>query len=147
MWSSKQEKEGLPMKMFLCAVIGFLCATAVPVFAQEPIDGSKPLICATVEAITCSRGEPCEKGLPEDMGAPQFMRIDFSKKEIVGSRLTTPIRMMEIDNLQITLQGFELGMGWTMVIDRATGRTSITLTGRDETYVIFGTCIPTNWGE
>jgi hypothetical protein len=49
---------------------------------------------------------------------------------------------MEMDNLQITLQGYELGMGWTMAIDRATGKTSITLTGREETFVIFGTCIP-----
>jgi hypothetical protein len=147
MWSSEQEKEGFPMKMFLCAVIVFLCATAVPVFAQEPIDGNKPLICATVEAISCSRGEPCEKGLPEEMGAPQFMRIDFTKKEIIGALLTTPIRMMEIDNLQITLQGYELGMGWTMVIERATGKTSITLTGKDETFVLFGSCIRYPCGE
>jgi hypothetical protein len=130
------------MKMLLRAVLVFLCSTAVTVFAQEPLDGTKPLICATLEAIRCERGEPCEKGLPEDMGAPQFMRIDFSKKEIIGAAITTPIRLMEMDNLQITLQGYELGMGWTMAIDRATGKTSITLTGKDETFVIFGTCIP-----
>jgi hypothetical protein len=130
------------MKTLLRAFIVFVCSMAVPVAAQESIDGTKPLICATVEAISCSRGEPCEKGLPEEMGAPQFMRIDFSKKEIIGSRITTPIQLMEMDNLQITLQGYELGMGWTMVIDRATGKTSITLTGREETFVIFGTCIP-----
>jgi hypothetical protein len=132
------------MKTLLCAVLVFLCSTAVTVFAQAPgvIDGQKTLIYASVEAISCSRGEPCEKGLPEEMGAPQFMRIDFSKKEIIGANVTTPIRLMEIDNLQITLQGYELGMGWTMVIERASGKTAITLTGKDETFVIFGTCIP-----
>jgi hypothetical protein len=134
--------EELPMKTLLRAFVVFLCCMVFPVFAQEPIDGTKPLIVATIEAISCSRGEPCEKGLPEDMGAPQFMRIDFEKKEVIGPRVTTPIRLMEVDNLQITLQGYELGMGWTMVIDRATGKTSITLTGREETFVIFGTCIP-----
>ena len=132
------------MKTLLCAVLVFLCSSAVMVFAQEqaPIDGTKTLIYASVEAITCSRGEPCEKGLPEEMGAPQFMRIDFGKKEIIGAKVTTPIRLMEMDNEQITLQGYELGMGWTMAIERATGKTSITLTGRDDTFVIFGTCIP-----
>ena len=100
------------------------------------------LIYASVEAINCSRGESCEKGLPEEMGAPQFMRIDFGKKEIVGPRVTTPMRLIEVDDQQITLQGQELGMGWTMVIERATGKTSITLTGREDTFVIFGTCIP-----
>ncbi|MBN1106184.1 MAG: hypothetical protein JXL84_22440 [Deltaproteobacteria bacterium] len=130
------------MKTMLSAFALFLCFLAVPVFAQEPIDGKNPLICATLEAIRCERGEPCEKGLPENMGAPQFMRIDFGKKEIIGAAITTPIRLMEMDNLQITLQGYELGMGWTMAIDRATGKTSITLTGREETFVIFGTCIP-----
>jgi hypothetical protein len=132
------------MKTLLRAVILFLCSSAVTVFAQAPgpIDGTKMLIYASVEAITCSRGEPCEKGLPEEMGAPQFMRIDFGKKEIVGANVTTSIRLMEMDNEQITLQGYELGMGWTMVIERATGKTAITLTGRDDTFVIFGTCIP-----
>lgn len=130
------------MKTLLRALIVFVCSMAVPAAAQESIDGTKPLICATVEAISCSRGEPCEKGLPEEMGAPEFMRIDFSKKEIIGSRIATPIRLTEMDNLQITLQGYELGMGWTIVIDRATGKTSITLTGREDTFVIFGTCIP-----
>ena len=132
------------MKTLLRAVLVFLCSGAATVFAQaqEPIDGKTQLIYASVEAINCSRGEPCEKGLPEELGAPQFMRIDFSKKEIIGANVTTPIRLMEMDNDQITLQGFELGMGWTMTIERSTGKTSITLTGKDDTFVIFGTCIP-----
>lgn len=132
------------MKALLCAVLMFICSTAVSVFAQAQgvIDGQKTLIYASVEAINCNRGEPCEKGLPEEMGAPQFMRVDFSKKEIIGANVTTPIRLMEMDNLQITLQGYELGMGWTMVIERASGKTSVTLTGKDDTFVIFGTCIP-----
>jgi hypothetical protein len=132
------------MKRLLCAVLVFLCSSAVTVLAQGqgPIDGTKTLIYASVEAISCSRGEPCEKGLPEKFGAPQFLRVDFSKKEIVGASVTTPIRSIQMEDEQITLQGHELGMGWTMAIERATGKTSITLTGRDETFVIFGTCTP-----
>ena len=131
------------MKRLLCAVFILLCSSAATVLAQvqEPIDGTRTLIYASVEAINCSRGEPCDKGLPEEMGAPEFLRVDFGRKEIVAPNVTTPIRLIQVDDGQITLQGYELGMGWTMAIERATGRTSITLTGKDETFVIFGTCI------
>ncbi len=70
------------------------------------------------------------------------MRIDFSRKEIIGPKRTTVMRLMEKTDEHLTFQGFELGMGWTMAIERATGKTSITLTGKEDTFVIFGTCIP-----
>jgi len=131
------------MKRLLCAVLVLLCPGAVTALAQvqAPIDGTRALIYASVEAIICSRGEPCDKGLPEEMGAPQFLRVDFSRKEIVAPNVTTPIRSVQVDDEQIILQDHELGMGWTMAIERATGKTSITITGKDETFVIFGACI------
>jgi|GEM_PF-751036 len=147
MWSSNHDKGGLPMKIFFCAVIALLCAIAVPVYAEQSIDGKKPLICATVEAINCERGEQCEKGLPEDIGAPQFMKVDFGKKEVIGPKRTTPIRLTETDDMQITLQGFEIGMGWTIAIVRSTGNMSATLAGVDRAIVLFGSCTPYPWGE
>ncbi|HXX82026.1 MAG TPA: hypothetical protein VEI46_10790 [Thermodesulfovibrionales bacterium] len=135
------------MKIFFCAVIALLCAIAVPVYAEQSIDGKKPLICATVEAINCERGEQCEKGLPEDIGAPQFMKVDFGKKEVIGPKRTTPIRLTETDDMQITLQGFEIGMGWTIAIVRSTGNMSATLAGVDRAIVLFGSCTPYPWGE
>ena len=130
------------MKVVLCAIVIALCTMSAPVFAEKAIDGKAMLICATVEAISCQRGEPCEKGLAEDIGAPQFMRIDFVKKEVIGPKRTSPIRQMDMNDTQITLQGFELGMGWTMAIDRSTGNSSITLVRIDEAFVVFGACIP-----
>lgn len=148
MWSSKHDKGGLPMRMlFLCFGIAALCAVAVPVCAEQFIDGKKPLICATVEATNCERGEQCEKGLAEDMGAPQFMRIDFGKKGVIGPKRTTPIRLTEMDEARITLQGFEVGMGWTIAIDRSTGHASVTLAGLDKAFVLFVSCTPYPWGE
>ena len=47
-------------------------------------EGTKPLPCASVEAIDCNPGEKCESGIPEMIDAPQFLRIDFAKKEIIG---------------------------------------------------------------
>jgi hypothetical protein len=114
---------------------------AVPVFAQQTINGNERLICATVEAISCQRGEPCTKGLAEDIGAPQFMRIDLGKKEIIGPVRTSPIRQMDMAEEQITLQGAELGMGWTIAIDRWTGTMAVTLVRIDTAFVVFGACV------
>lgn len=128
------------MKIPACAVLLFVCIMAMPASAEQAFDGVKPLICATVQAISCAPGEECEKGLPESVGAPQFFRIDFAKKEVIGPKVTTQIRLMETTPAQITLQGFELGMGWTIAIDRETGKTVTTLAGRDEGFMLFGAC-------
>ena len=128
------------MKILVYTAILLLCALVAPVFAEEAIDGTKPLICATIQAVSCAYGEECERGLPESIGAPQFLRIDFVKKEIIGPKRSAQILLMEKSDEQITMQGFELGMGWTLAIDRATGKAVITFANREEGIVIFGAC-------
>jgi hypothetical protein len=128
------------MKAAVIISVLFICVLINPVFAEENIDGTKSLICATIQAVRCVPGEECERGLAESIGAPQFMRIDFSKKEIVGPKHTTQIRLMEKSDGQITLQGFELGMGWVLALHRGTGKATITFAGSDEGFVIFAAC-------
>jgi hypothetical protein len=128
------------MKMIACAVLLLVCVMAMPAFAEPAFDGVKPLICATIQAVNCAPGEECERGLPESVGAPQFFRIDFAKKEVIGPARTTQVRSMETSSTQITLQGFELGMGWTIAIDRETGKTVTTFAGREEGFMLFGAC-------
>jgi len=105
-------------------------------------DGSKPLICATMEAHDCDAGETCKRGLPGSVGAPVFLRIDFGKKEIVGPKRTTQIKNMEKSNEQIIMQGTELGLGWTLALDGASGALTATLVNRDTAVVLFGACTP-----
>ena len=128
------------MKIIVGALVLLLCALTVPVLAQEAIDGTNPLICASLQAVSCAPGEECERGLPESIGAPQFLRIDFAKKEIIGPKRLAQILFLEKSDEQITMQGFELGMGWTLAIDRATGKAIITFANREEGIVIFGAC-------
>jgi len=110
------------------------------VAAEDSFDGTKTLLCASIEAIDCTPGEPCEKGLPEEMGAPQFMRIDFTKKEIIGPKRNTAIRQLDKNDEQLMLQGYEVGMGWTLALDRMTGKMTVTLAGGEQAFVIFGVC-------
>ena len=132
MWSSRA--------ILAAAAALAVALAAAPGVAQEAIDGSKPLICATLEAVSCAPGEGCERGLPESVGAPQFLRVDFAKQAVVGPKRTTPILHQETDAARITLQGFELGMGWTLAIDRATGKAVITFASPDEGITIFAAC-------
>jgi hypothetical protein len=111
------------------------------VFASD-FDGSKALICAPVEAMDCTPGQECARGAPDDIGAPSFMRFDFSKKVVVGPKRTSPIQSMESDDSQLLLRGSELGYGWTIALNRSTGKMVVTLTDNTGAFVLFGSCTP-----
>jgi hypothetical protein len=135
-------KEEIQMKIIASLIFFGLFVAVSPAFAEDAFDGTKPLLCASIEALDCDPGVTCERGIPEIMGAPQFLRIDFTKNEIAGPERTAKIRSMEKDDDQIVLQGYEIGLGWTLAIDRVTGTMRITFAGSDASFIIFGACTP-----
>ena len=110
--------------------------------AAGDFDGSKLLICAPVEALDCAPGEGCVKERPEDVGAPNFLRIDVANNVIVGPKQTTPILLMDKSDDQILLQGKELGYAWTLVLAQDSGTMTVTLVNREAAFVLFGSCTP-----
>jgi len=128
------------MRLFIGIITMFFLTVSLTAAAEDAFDGTKTLLCASIEALDCTPGESCEKGLPEVIGAPQFLRIDFAKKEITGPKRTTVIRQMDKSDEQLTLQGYEVGMGWTLALDRFTGKMTVTLAGSEQAFVIFGVC-------
>ncbi len=120
-------------------ILGLFVAVS-PVYAEDVFDGTKPLLCASIEALDCDPGTECERGIPEIMGAPKFLRIDFAKNEISGTERTTKIRSIDKDDDQLILQGYELGLGWTLALDRATGNMRITFARWDASFIMFGSC-------
>ena len=105
-------------------------------------DGSKRLTCATIDAHACDPGESCLRGLPDDIGAPRFMRVNFAERTITGPKRTTQIRYLDTSGDQILMQGTELGYAWSIALDKADGSMSMTLVNRDDTFVVFGYCTP-----
>jgi hypothetical protein len=104
-------------------------------------DGSKSLICAPSEVLDCTSGDDkCWSASPRKAGAPSFLRIDFTKKTVSGTHLSSKILHVDKSADQVLLQGVELDMGWTIVIDSASGEVSITLTDRGGAFVMFGAC-------
>jgi len=128
------------MRIITGIILFGLFVVASPALAGGVFDGTKPLLCASVEALDCDPGEACQRGIPENMGAPQFLRIDFDKNEIVGPLRTAKIRSMEKDDNQIILQGYEAGLGWILAIDRTNGNMRIALADLDSSFIIFGAC-------
>ncbi len=129
------------MRLIAGLIMLILLAAVSPALAGDLIDTAKPLLCASNEAVDCDPGEPCDRGIPDNMGAPQFLRIDFAKNEISGPLKTTKIRSTDKDDDQIVLQGHEIGLGWTLAIDRYTGHMRATFAGGNASFIIFGACM------
>ena len=120
--------------------IGIIWFTGVPALASD-FDGSRVLICAPVQAFDCAAGEDCGKGLPEEVGAPAFMRIDVPNKAVIGPKRTSPILLVDKSDGQLVLQGTELGYGWVIALDQETGKMTATLANREGAFVLFGSCM------
>ncbi|MGH7927602.1 MAG: hypothetical protein ACREQV_07390 [Candidatus Binatia bacterium] len=127
------------MKLFVCAAAILLSMQAVH---AGDFDGSKKLMCATIQAMDCVSGQECVKGRPGDIGAPKFLKIDFAQKALEGPKRTTPIAFMDKGKDQIVLQGNELGFGWTIALDQEQGDLIATMVNRDGAFVLFGSCTP-----
>ena len=129
-------------RLGLAYIIAALTFSAFGTVLAANFDGSNPLICATIDAMDCVPGQDCTKGRAGDMGAPAFLRIDFTKKTIGGTKRTTPILSMDTSEKQILFQGKELEYGWTLALDQENGDFSATMVNRDGAFVLFGSCTP-----
>jgi hypothetical protein len=127
------------MKTLLAAVVASVVLS--PVMAAD-FDGSKFLVCATLEARDCVMGAECFTGLPDKVGAPEFIRIDFANKMMVGAKSTSPIVAMETSATQVLLQGKEEGYGWSFALEQASGHFSAALTNTGGSFLLFGSCTP-----
>ncbi len=139
-------------KINICRLVAvFFCFLSVPVFAGD-FDGSKPLICAAMDVVECQPGGKCLQVTAEQVGIPQFFKINFKEKKISatqadGSKRSTPIENLEKIDGKLIIQGAEDGIedvrdgvGWSLAIAEETGKTVLTASGDEVGFVIFGAC-------
>jgi hypothetical protein len=110
--------------------------------AAGGIDGSKPLLCAVTEAVECGFDGTCERGTADSINVPQFIEVDLAKEELrdhEGSR-ATKIRDHQRAEGRLVLQGIEQDRAWSIFISEKTGKMSVTATGREAGFVVFGAC-------
>jgi hypothetical protein len=129
---------GIAAAIFLCVIWCQAGATG--------IDGSRSIICAFTSSAGCDNETGCEATTPERLNLPRFIRIDFNNKKIItenqigeGTRTETQIKnFLRLDG-QLFLQGVEI-RAWSMVITETTGSMTLTASGDEEAFVLFGVC-------
>ncbi|MDJ0913442.1 MAG: hypothetical protein QNI95_07735 [Desulfobacterales bacterium] len=141
------------LKYLLVMIIGFLMVS-ISANAGE-FDGSKTLICATIDIVECQPGGNCAPRTNEEANIPYFITVDFKKKKMhathaggAAGRSTEIERMETVENL-VLIQGAESGieaevdgLGWTLAIVQETGNMTLTASGEKVGFVIFGACTP-----
>lgn len=134
------------LKQKLCIVLAAILVLPLHGLAAE-FDGSKPLACAIIDAIDCAPAEDCTKVSAQALNFPQFLFIDFQKQLISGKRpnsggrLEAAIKSRTIQDDLMILQGAQNGRGWSLTVEKQTGRMSATVAGLNEGFVLFGACI------
>ena len=127
----------------------------LPLLANaSDFDGSKTLLCASVDVMECAPGNGCIEVSADAIDAPQFFKLDLANKQMTGkhssgSENTSAIKRSETVEEKLILQdaeqgreGVRDGLGWTMSIAQDTGKMVLTASGDGAAFVIFGACTP-----
>ncbi len=133
-------------KLHTSILVFFLCVMSFSASAED-FDGSKPLICASLETFGCGANGECVKGTAFSLNVPQFIWLDFVEKMATGKRPDGERRTTEIQSVtqsegELILQGVQSGRGWSMAIAQQSGSMVLTAAGEQEAFVIFGACTP-----
>ena len=124
--------------VFSLLVIGTQSAVA------GDFDGSKPLVCAMIQAFECGPDSGCESGTPESNGLARFLRVDVGKKEVRTTKESQQ-RVSKIEKVDhgegvLILSGTQNGRGWNLTINESTGYMVLTVAGDQVAFVVFGAC-------
>jgi len=124
-------------KMFAAA----LCVAAAPALAAD-FDGSKALICSTIETHDCAIGTTCDRGLAEDINVPQFIRLDFAAKTMSARGRTSKIGGFARSDGMLIIQGFENKRAFSATISEQSGKLVGAIAADEAGYLLFGACTP-----
>jgi hypothetical protein len=120
-----------------------LCTTAIASMSAwgADFDGTMPLTCTPSAAYSCEPGKACSPVKPESQ-PPRSVRIDGRAKTVRAPYRTEllPIANSTLNNEQLQLQGTAEKFAWSAIVQRRTGRVTITIADRLGAYVLFGDC-------
>ena len=133
---------------FIAIFIGMISISAM----AGDFDGSKELICSIMDVVECGPGGKCQQLTAEDVGIPDFLRINFEGKKISatqasGDKRSTDIEKFEKVDGKVIIQGAEDGIegvrdgvGWSLAIVEESGKMVLTASGDEVGFVVFGAC-------
>ena len=122
------------------------CTAGEPVSAAD-YDGSKPLICAALKAISCQPDGQCKQGTVDSLNLPQFFWIDgpaktIAEKGLAGQIRTSPFQTSTQSATHLILQGTTERLGWNATISKVSGKLTFAATDGASAQIIFGACTP-----
>ena len=131
----------------LAIVAGVLCMNV----AVADFDGSEPLICSFGQVLECDAGKgKCYAVSHESVDAPDFIKLDFRKKQIISINAGEQGSPDAFDNVQdlddyLIVQGVQGGsrddtLAWSASISHETGQIVVTGAGEIAGFVVFGAC-------
>ena len=131
------------IKQLIALALGLGLSASV---SAAGLSASGNMVCAAASVVGCTTGPSCLQGTAASFDLPTvFMFVDFKKKTITGTeadgdKVVSPIRNQETTDSTLILQGIENQRGWTMAIDRQSGGMSLSSTGPDVDFIMFGAC-------
>jgi hypothetical protein len=130
------------MKRFkLHLLAAAFCVGAAPAVSAD-FDGSKALICSSIEAHDCELGVTCLRKVAEDLNVPQFIRLDFAKKTLSARGRTSQMQNYQRSGGMLILQGVENDRAFSVTINEQSGKLVGAIAADEEGYMIFGACTP-----
>ena len=142
--------KAAPIVMSFCLLTGIM-----PSFGLAgSFDGSQSLLCSVDNGRQYHAGGQTRPFDPESVGLPRVFVIDFDGRRILPTkdsvvRRQTRIKRSEhIENKMILqgaddgVEGVDDGIGWSMAVEKSSGRFVIGAAGDKVGYVVFGSCKP-----
>ena len=140
------------MKTRIFKLLALTAGVFVTPIAGADFDGSEPLMCSFGQAVECIPGSECRAVTNESVDAPDFVKLEFRKKEIVSTTAGVDSPPDDIDNVvdlasYLVVQGAQGGsandtLGWSLSINHSNGQMVATGSGENAGFVIFGACSP-----
>ncbi len=113
-------------------------------------DGSETLMCSFAQVVECDLGSECRNVTNESVDAPDFVKLDFRRKQVVAISAGVENMPDDIDfviNLAnyVVAQGVQGGaegaadsLAWSATISHATGQMVVAAAGENAGFVIYG---------
>jgi hypothetical protein len=121
----------------LASLLGVASAASAADF-----DGNQGLVCTFQSAAACDGEAQCGTVASADIDLPDSISVDFKGKRLRSpdGQRTSPIDATAVTDAALIAQGNQNGRGWSMAIDRASGRMVGTIAEPDGVFVVTGTC-------
>jgi hypothetical protein len=123
------------MFMHALRIISTIFAVLFATVAAADFDGSTPLTCTVTQSLDCHRTNT----------APT-VGIDFAKKQVRSPyrKALLAVQHTTINTDALVLQGNDLFLAWSALVDKKTGALTISVADSEGAYVYFGMCQATH---